>query len=131
MGLLTLGRRFHVASPWDDCPFDRDSFLMTIVRMIDDSQYILLVDGGDEIAGMLGAVIYPCWFNRHHLIVQELFWWSERPSKLREEMEKKAKESEASFVAMQALENERKPAMERLYRKHGYVPIEQLYLKGL
>lgn len=134
--LTGMGERFHEASALGDIvPFDADSFAQTVRHMLhaDDAFILVLDDNGPR--GMIGAMVYPVWFNLAHRAAQELFWWAEPDWRggvdLLWAMEAEAGRRGAGSVSMLCLDGLRDKAIDRLYRMKGYRPMEHSYVKAI
>jgi len=132
--LLDMGERF-VEKAWTrvSVPFDRETCNDLLRSLIDLDNGILLTDA--DLTAMFGALVHPWHFNRHVLTGTELFWWREPGSKsamaMKAEGERLAKALGAKTFNMANQHHMRSPALERLYRMHGYEPSEHIYIKGL
>lgn len=88
--------------------------------------------------GMMGAILYPLFFNPAMKIAQELFWWVDPEQRatnagkaLLAEFEAWSSRSGANRLMLLAQENDRIAAIDRLYKTMGYAPIERVYYKEL
>ena len=95
-----------------------------------------LIEGGHPVfigeAGAIGGTCTQHPFNWAHIIVQELFWWSEGREGLRllQAFEDYAAEH-AHSVRMITLEAVNPDRMGKLYERRGYAPLEHGYIKVL
>ena len=94
-----------------------------------------LIDGGHPIfvseSGAIGATSTRHPFNQAHIIVQELFWWSEGRDGLRllTALENWCKDACVHSLRMITLEAVEPVRTGRLYEKRGFAPLEHSYLK--
>jgi GNAT superfamily N-acetyltransferase len=118
---------------------DKDEVSGFLLDAIDrDGALIILAEVGNNIAGICGAMIYPIYYAPSVLVGSEL-WWFVKPEyrgslagkMMRETIENWAKSKDAQAMLMVALENEKIDAVGRLYKRHGYTPMEHTYMKGL
>lgn len=132
--MVELGRKFHAYAGVAEIPFDPDSFRCTLERGLADlSQCYLVADVDGQVQAMAGAIAYPPYFNHAVLTAQELFWWSECAAgmRLHDALAAWAKELGCKSFAMVALADDRSTRMARLYKRMGYRPTEQTFLKRL
>ena len=136
--LIEMGRTFHAATDSNDLPeFDVDSFVQTASWMIASPIAALLVLDDGRVRGMAGGMVYPAWFNLSALMAQEIFWWVDvegrgsQAVELRRNFETRMKELGAGNLAMLSLAGMRDETMERFYRREGYRPMENLFIKRL
>lgn len=136
--LLHMGEQFFNASDFGRLTdYDRDSTRQTFVDLI--SNGILLVGEIEgSVIGMVGAVLYPLYFNIRHLTGQEMFWWVDPDyrktgigKQLLVELEKKAYSMGADSFSMIALDKINPEIMGRVYKMNGYFPAEHSYYKRL
>ena len=131
------GKDFADASGAGD--FDDASLLKSISDILSTKRgkfFILEID--KQVAGGLGVVAFPCYFNRKNLRVQEIFWWvdpkfrnTKESIKLFYKIEEWAKEIGANQVmvsAMAALEAEK---LDKFYTKKGFRKMDINYVKDL
>ena len=131
------GKNFADASGAGE--FDDTSLLKSISDILSTKRgkfFVLEID--KQVAGGLGVVAFPCYFNRKNLRVQEIFWWvdpqfrnSRESIKLFYKIEEWAKEIGANQVmvsAMAALETEK---LDKFYTKKGFRKMDINYVKDL
>jgi len=135
-----LLKDFHKASPMDGVvefsPAGCLQFLNTSVT--NESVLLLVAEIDNEIVGVTAAVLYPMYFNPNALVAQELWWWltptargSGAGNLMFKELEQWSKNKGASVLFMIALEDERANAMEKVYARAGFKPMERTFSKEL
>lgn len=132
--MVELGRRFHAYAGVVEIPFDPESFRLTLERGIQDAdQCYLVADVDGTLLAMAGAIAYPPYFNHAARTGQELFWWSEcgEGMRLHAALADWARTRGCQSFAMIALADGRSERMARLYKRMGYRPSEQTFIKGL
>lgn len=124
--LLEMGAKFaEKAKLVDHVGYDPASMEATFKAML---------EGGHPLfVGERGAIGGTCTrhpFNDDHVIVQELFWWSEGREglSLLAAFEEYARER-AHSIRMLTLEAVNPDRMARLYEKRGYAPVERGFVK--
>lgn len=136
--LLHMGEQFFNASGFNELTdYDRDSTRKTLELLMENG--VLLVGESEGlVVGMVGALLYPFYFNSSHITGQELFWWvneDQRKSgigkKLLSGLEEKAKEMGAASFSMVALEKMNPKIMDRVYKMSGYFSAEHTYYKRM
>jgi GNAT superfamily N-acetyltransferase len=136
---LDMTARFHAASPISDvAPFDRDGMAVTLREMLVNPRAGIWLAFRDGVpVGLVGALLYPLYFNPAHEVAQELFWWlnpeargSGAGEKLFQIVQNWAKDAGATAVFMIALEDRRVDKMDRFYKRAGFQPMERTYMKG-
>jgi hypothetical protein len=84
---------------------------------------------------MIGGVTAPVWFNSAHRVGQELFMWMDPEDRgarfpaLLASWEKEMQARGAKTVALSSVAGVRDATMARLYRRQGYRPMDNTYLK--
>lgn len=137
--IVRLGALFFDEAGWSDVTeWDDESVAATLSNMIDSDGGILLVaERKGVILGMAGGLVYPAYFNAHHLTGQELFWWVSPDDRcgagkaLMDAMEARAREKGAKSWAMIALDKVRPAAVGAVYQRRGYRASEHSYIKRL
>ena len=132
--LLIMAKKFFKAAKFDGIEYNEESTSKTIQHLIASHGGLLLVSDNNGVDGMIGALVYPMYFNAAHLTGQELFWWSEGGIggiKLIAEMEKQAKELGAKTFSMIYLENITPKKLRDFYEKRGYKQSETHYMRIL
>lgn len=121
---LRLGLEFHAYSPWSIYPVDQAE-LRAFMGGLTQRGVILLSDDG-----ILGGFLNPLYFNPSILAGIELFWWARTGgADLRDAFEAWAIEQGAQGVAFSGLADSRAKAIERVFRRAGYTPVETSYYK--
>jgi hypothetical protein len=129
--LVEMGRTQFESSDWHGrAGFDADSFAEYLGQAL-----VLVADTGERVVGMFGGTIGAPPFNRNLPIFLGTFWYCE--PEFRKEAglpllaagEKAAKARGVRFSIVSTDDGERSAALTRLYRREGYQPAEQTYLK--
>ena len=135
---LILAQEFHAASPVHasikcDVPGYSQFYLSSLHN---EGVGIWLAEIDNEVVGICGAVAYPLYFNPSAIVVQELWWWltpaargSGAGKAMFKEIERWAKEKQATALFMIALEDIRAKKMENLYIRAGFRPMERTFVK--
>lgn len=135
---LRLGAAFHNASPVHSAvPFDYEGFTNFFLAAIyNPTMGLWAAEVNGRLVGVAGALCYPMYFSPSHKVAQELWWYltpEARGSGIGKQMfsaiELWAKEQGATALFMIALEDERSPAMEKLYLRQGFKPMERTFFK--
>lgn len=134
--LVEMGRVFFAASALSRVAgFDDDSFIATL-RGWDDVDTLLVAISGPLVVGMVGALVYPAWFNRRHLTGQELFWWVEPEFRgrghgmaLYRALEERIIGQKVDSFTMGVTETLKPDSVARFYAREGYAPTERLYAR--
>lgn len=132
--MVVLGQRFHAYADVAEIPFDPESFRLTIKRgLLDSNQCYLVAEIGGAVRAMAGAIAYPPYFNHAAMTGQEMFWWSEcgEGMRLHAALATWAMGRGCQSFTMIALANTHSARMARLYKRMGYRPSEQTFIKGL
>ncbi len=129
---------FHEASPMHGvAAYDIDGIRDFLTASLDNSNILLLVGELDgEIVGVTSCLLYPLYFSPNYQVAQELWWWltpAARGSGIGQAMFKQieawAKDKNARALFMIALEDERAAAMEKVYFRAGFRPLERTFIK--
>jgi GNAT superfamily N-acetyltransferase len=120
-------------------PYDIDAIRDFLTTSLDNSNIVLLVGELDgEIVGVTSCLLYPLYFSPNYQVAQELWWWltpAARGSGIGQAMFKQveawAKDKNARALFMIALEDERAAAMEKVYFRAGFKPLERTFIKEL
>lgn len=124
--MLELARQFHAYSPWRDIPFDAESAKAFGAGMIIGGIVFLSEEG------MLGGVLHPLYFNPAFKVAAEMFWWAPKGGgALRAAFEAWAHSNGAAGIQFSSLADDRAPALARMFRRAGFVPVETGYFKRL
>lgn len=97
---------------------------------------IFVIDRGEALHGVIGLFVSPVWVSDGALLAQEAFWWCERSgaseaTALLQAAEDWARDRGAVTLCMVRLEGLRDEAVDRLYRRRSYEPLEHLYARPL
>lgn len=136
--MLAMGIEFAASNP-HNVGFSPDAFRGLFDHaMTGDHLAFWIAQSNGVAAGMMGAITYPLFFNPAMKIAQELFWWvkpehraTQAGKALLASFEGWAEKSGAHRLMLLAQENDRIPAIDRLYKTMGYAPIERVYYKEL
>lgn len=129
---------FHAASPMANvAPYDPVKTRAFLAASLENSDILLLVgEMQGEIVGVTSCLLYPLYFSQS-AVGQELWWWltpKARGSGIGKQMfqaiEAWAKGKGATALFMIALEDERAAAMEKVYFRAGFTPLERTFIKG-
>jgi hypothetical protein len=124
--VLELAHAFHAASTWAKIPFDDAAFLATAAAMVEADEAAIFL--GED--GMCGGLINGLYFSPQTRVAIELFWWAPREgTALRQAFEAWATAHDVAAIQFSAMANERRTAVERLYRAAGYAPAETAFVK--
>jgi GNAT superfamily N-acetyltransferase len=137
--IVERGAEFFEEAGWSDVSaYDPDTMAQTLANMIAAPGGIVLVAYDDDrLVGMAGGLVYPAYFNVHHLTGQEMFWWvapeyrSGLGSKMLEALEASAKDRGCHSWSMICLAKVRPEVVGRLYERRGYRASERSYIKSL
>lgn len=131
-----MGKAFHsVTGVADLIPLDELTLERTFAQLMEHG-CLLVIDGGDGLAGATGALLHPHYFNSAHLTGQELFWWVDpehrgQGNALFDALENWVREQGAksfTMIALEALDPER---VGMIYRRRGYRPVEHSYVRAM
>lgn len=129
---------FHAASPMKGvADFDAPKTRAFLSTSLENTNILLLVGEIDgEIVGVTSCLLYPLYFSPDYQVAQELWWWLTPQSRgsgighaMFREIEAWAKEKNARALFMIALEDERAAAMEKVYFRAGFRPLERTFIK--
>lgn len=132
--MVVLGEKFHAYANVAEIAFCPTAFRATLENgLMSADQCYLVAEVDAVIRGMAGAIVYPSYFNHAALAGQEMFWWSEcaEGMRLHSELAAWAKKRGCKAFTMIALSDDRADRMARLYKRMGYRPVEQSFIKGL
>jgi GNAT superfamily N-acetyltransferase len=103
---------------------------------LENDDILLLVGEIDgEVVGVTSCLLYPLYFSQAQ-VGQELWWWLTPKARgsgigkvMFQAIETWAKDKGASALFMIALEDERAAAMEKVYFRAGFKPLERTFIK--
>lgn len=126
--IVDLGRKF-AAITYPEIDYDPETTAASLRGLIDSEAGVLLVSE----RGMIGAVLFPMFFNAGHLHCQEMFWWDEggEGRALLRALEARARERGARTITMVCLDDIRPGVFAKLYTRAGYRPAERFFIKGI
>ena len=128
---------FHAASPMVDvAEYDPVKIRAFLSTSLENDEILLLVgEMNGEIVGIASCVIYPLYFSQS-TVGQELWWFLTPKARgsgigkmMFKAMETWSKEKGATALFMIALEDERATAMEKVYFRAGFKPLERTFIK--
>lgn len=137
--LVEMGEAFFAAAGLDKITtYDKLSTARTLSNLIISPDGVVLVwDREGEPVGMVGALLYPFYFNVRHRHGNELFLWcnADAPARagvsLIRALERWALDNGAQSFAMTALSQLRPDAVRKLYERDGYHASDATYIKRL
>ncbi len=137
--IMEMGQAFFEESGLSDCTdFDGNSFHTAVRKLIEGNfTGIILVAEDERIVGMAACLIYPFYFNVNTSVAQEIFWYCEPDHRfgagaaLLDELEQAAKRRGVSVFIAASMSGLRDSALLRLYRRRGYKPAENTYIKRM
>jgi N-acetylglutamate synthase-like GNAT family acetyltransferase len=119
--------------------FEKDldvSYLNELGRTLISSQVVLLAEDGGEKKGMIAGLVAPNLYNPKYTVLQELFWWvveehrgTSVAIRLFSAFEEKARELKVDAIVMATTSHS--PSLPTIYKKRGYVLMEQSFIKEL
>lgn len=130
--MLVMGEKFHAHSNLSEIPYDAESFRRTVeIGLEQPGQAYFVTEADGRLTGMAAGLVYPSYFNHAATTGQEMFWWSEghEGRLLKRALEDWAKEMGCVSFCMIALYDDNRESMDRLYRRDGYRPSENSYIK--
>lgn len=115
---------------------DPETLGITIGNLIESGILKVAVNG--SVIGCAGALVFPHWWNASELVAQELFWFVDEDHRntsagirLLLALEKSAKSMGAKKMMMLCLEDLDGEKVAKMYKKLGYIPQEQTFVKDL
>jgi GNAT superfamily N-acetyltransferase len=137
---VELLSNFHNASPMRGvADYDVAGIRAFLTASLENANILLLVGELDgKIVGVTSCLLYPLYFSPNYHVAQELWWWltpEARGSGIGQAMFKNienwARLKNARALFMIALEDERAAAMEKVYCRAGFRPLERTFIKEL
>jgi len=135
-----LGEQFIAASPLgQEAGSNIEDTVRFLITALDNPNIgMWLAERDGRVIGICSAMAYPLYFRPDYTIVQELWWWltpeargSGAGQMMFKEIERWAKEKNASALTMIALDDERVEKVSKFYRRAGFRPMERLFFKEL
>ena len=136
--LVEMGRNFHKEAGWlDIVEWNNHAADIALASMVDSKDSVILVveNGGDELIGMIAAVICPMWFNKSVLTAQEWFWYVKPENrggvgiKLFKKLEDMLRQKGVEVLTMISVKE--MPSIDGIYIKLGFRQSEQNWIKRL
>ena len=135
--ICKFGRQFAKESGAGE--FDDKSFLKFINDCLSTKRgKVFILEINNTVAGMLGLLAHPCYFNRNSLRVQETFWWvdpeyrnTKESIKLFNKVEEWAKEIGANQVIVSSTAVLNADKLEKFYIKKGFRKMDINYVKDV
>lgn len=135
--LVEMGGDFFVEAGWQEpLKWDPERARESLTGLLEDEQAVILVAKNQEqYVGMVGALVYPVWYNTSILTGQEFFWYVKPESrgnvgiKLLLELEKIAAQKGAVMFEMMSMQS--MPSLDAVYSRFGYKPSEKTFMKRL
>ena len=122
--VVRLADEFRAYSPYSAIPLDEDAFTAFAARLIEHGVILMSEDG------LLGGCLNPIYFNPAYVFAAELFWWARKGGQdLLRAFEGWAQEQGAVGVQFTGLRDDHSRAIERVFRRAGYAPIETAFIK--
>ena len=134
---LALMAEFHAASPMNGvAAFDIEKCRAFLAASLENSDILILLGELEgEIVGITSCLLYPLYFSQAN-VAQELWWWLTPKARgsgigkmLFQAIESWSKQKGANALFMIALEDERAEAMEKVYFRAGFRPLERTFIK--
>lgn len=138
--LLEMGREFFDHSGNGAfTTFDEPSLTATLISLVSglSGGSLIVAEVSGRVVGMAACLVFPFYANHSTLIGQELFWWTNPDHRkgiggeLLDELEAEAKRKGAKVFISANLAGEHDAAFERLYRRRGYIPAENTFIRNL
>jgi GNAT superfamily N-acetyltransferase len=128
---------FHESGLSSIASYDQESTAKTLATLLDSGILLVAKRGGRSI-GMVGAVVYPLYFNHDHIAAQELFWWVSPHQRntgvgrdLLLALEKSAAGLGVESLSMISLEAKNPQEVGEFYQSNGFNLTEHSYYKRL
>lgn len=125
--IVAMGERFH-ALAGHDIPYDREAVADFLrATMANPDAAVICHDHG-----MIGGVLVPLYYNPAAVMAVETFWWAERDGRsLLAAFEGWAHGRGAKRVVVSRLEGKGDRALDALFRRRGYAPMEHSYVRAI
>jgi GNAT superfamily N-acetyltransferase len=137
--MVEMGRAFHAEAGWPGLiEWDDAGAHASLAAMLDSEQSVMLVaDDGERVCAMAAAVVCDVWFSPGQRSGQEWFWYVRPDARkgvgvlLLDALERAVKAKGAATFTMLAVSGLRAEALARVYRRRGYRPAEQTFMRRL
>lgn len=138
--ILRLGKLFFDEAGWPDfAAWDEKSVEITLRGLISGAIEggLIVAEYEGQTVGMTGFVCYPFYCNVATKFAQEQFWYVETEHRfgagrlLFDALEAAARGKGATVLIMSSVASLRSDALARLYRKRGFAPGENTYIKRI
>lgn len=133
--IAKMGKAFFKEAGWEDvAEWDDEAAFDALLKTI-ENHTVFVAKKGDETIGMISAILTPLWFNPKYVNAQEFFWYvkpEERGGvglKLYYALEDEVRKLGAQSLTM--LSVKAMPSLDNLYKKLGYRPAENTFMKRL
>lgn len=133
---LMMGRKFAEVA---EEPFDRESLTQHLEWLFEDEHtvaFIVFSEAGDP-AGMISGIWMPTFWDNSKITATEMWWWVEEPYRksgvgtmLMDALESWATAAGAWRLGMMTIVG-LAPGIEEIYRKRGFRPRENTFVKEL
>lgn len=137
--LIRMGRAF--AERVTACPFHQESYVRTVIMLMSGYGFqhsaLWVIDRGNRLSGVLGAIAAPVWFNMNYTDAQELYWWVDEDYRGKGIVQilDRFDAWAAEIGARQAILGKRaqlaSDGLQRFYESRGYVENETSFVKIL
>lgn len=129
-----MGREFVAAA--NQPAVDDESLTQTLAQLSEHG--VLKVAENGSVCGVIGALVFPNYWNVNELIAQELFWWVDEAARgtsagvrLLSAAEDACRDRGAKKLLMLCLNDLDGDRVAQMYQRRGYEPQEQAYRKVL
>jgi GNAT superfamily N-acetyltransferase len=138
--LEPLLRAFHSESAFKAIDLDIESAFGTAELLVGSDLGVLYVAALDDgtIVGATGALLYPAWFNKAHVIGSEVLWYvlpdhrrSNAGKLLFNTLEAWGHEKGAGSFMMASAAGKHQARVNKVYESKGYAPLETSFIKEL
>lgn len=136
--MVEMGRAFHVEAGWPGLiEWDDAGARASLAAMLQSDQSVMLVADDDGLVAMAAAVVCDVWFAPGQKSGQEWFWYVRPEARkgvgvlLLDALEQAVKAKGAATFTMLAVSGLRSDALARIYRRRGYRPAEQTFMRRL
>lgn len=139
--IIAMGRKFFDAAGWPEVTtWDERSVETTLRGLIGGAVpggLIVAEGAGCAPVGMVGFMAFPFYFNFAVAVAQEVFWWVEPDQRLGvggqllDAFEEAGRARGASVFIVSAVARLRSAALERFYRRRGYAPAENTFIRKI